>query len=132
MKIQIGYTEATYTLTLYNMVQSWDLGEARQVNVDSSENGTIWFDIRGRKKPIYSFSYQELETASETSDFKVIQEMSIPDYLLPVWVKIEDANITNQYTVQTEYEGIAYIHLVKKTVNTVPTIRDFDIVIYTQ
>jgi len=132
MKLQIGYTEAVYTITLYNVVQGWELADARRVETDYGDDGTVWFNIVGKNKPVYKLGYEELETASATSNFKKIQEMSIPDYLLPVWVKLENANTTNQYTVQTEYEGLAYIQLIQKNVSQVPTLRDFEIAIYTQ
>lgn len=132
MKLQIGYNDNTPILTLYNIVQSYELGDTRRVEVDNSENGTVWFNLRGKKKPTFNLSFEDLETADVASNFKKIQEMSIPDYLLPVWIKLENANVTNKYTVQTEYVGNAYIYLVKKGVAATPTIRDYELQIYTQ
>jgi len=132
MIINIGYTQASNEITLHNVVQGYDLEDTRVVERELSENGSVWFNLRGKKKPQFSFDFEEIEYADSTSIFKKIQELTIPDYLLPVWVKVESPNASNGYTVQTEYEGLAYIQLIAKSIGTVPTLRNFSVKIFTQ
>ena len=131
MIINIGYTQALNEITLYNVVQGYDLEDTRVVERELSENGSVWFNLRGKKKPTFSFDFEEIEYEDSTSIFKKIQELTIPDYLLPVWVKVENPNASNGYTIQTEYEGLAYIQLIAKSIGTVPTLRNFSISVFT-
>lgn len=129
MQLEIGFT-TTYDLTLYNLVQSIGLEDSRQVETDEAIEGTAWFNIRGRKKPRFALQFTEQEFADLGSDFKKIQERTIPDYFLPVFAKLTTANQTDKYSTQTEFEGACQIHLKNKAINQIPTWRDFEILIY--
>lgn len=130
MKLEIGLTENNYDLTLLNVVQKIALEDTRKIEEDEALDGTVWFNVTGNKKERFSLNFTEIEYSDPSSVFKTIQQRSIPDYFLPVFVRLTTANQTNKYSAQTEFEGACKIRLINKEIDEIPTWRNFTLNIY--
>jgi len=134
MKLEIGLTDGNYDiLTLYNRVQVIPLEDTREVEEDIALDGTPYFNVLGAKKVRFDLEFEEIETEIATSSFKILEEYSIPDYLLPVFIKFTAVRLettARNYTDYTEYEGSAFLRLVQKSISATPTLRDFNIRVY--
>jgi hypothetical protein len=134
MKLEIGLTAGVYNLlTLNNKVQVIPLEDTRTIEEDSALDGTPYFNILGTKKVRFDLEFKEIETELATSAFKILEQYSIPDYLLPVFIKFSSARLettARNYTQYAEYEGLALLRLVEKSISKTPTLRDFNLRIY--
>jgi hypothetical protein len=134
MKLEIGLTAGNYNiLTLYNRVQVIPLEDSREVEEDVALDGTPYFNVLGTKKVRFDLEFEEIETEIATSSFKILEEYSIPEYLLPVFIKFNSARLetsARNYTNYAEYEGLAFLRLVQKSISTTPTLRNFNIRVY--